>query len=72
MRFDAYSVWCGQWCLVACTTCSRLSMSSPSITDLPVCRSNPLAIGPEVVNLGKSLAILEGDGLRCNSSVFLI
>jgi hypothetical protein len=30
MRFDAYSVWCGQRCQAACTTCSRLSMS-PSI-----------------------------------------
>jgi hypothetical protein len=31
MRFDAYSVWCGQRCQAACTTtCFRLSMS-PSI-----------------------------------------
>jgi hypothetical protein len=31
MRFDVYSVWCGQRCQAACTTYPRFMSMSPSI-----------------------------------------
>jgi hypothetical protein len=54
------------------SSCHLLSTSCSSNRSGEVIRSQKLSIGPEVVNLGSSLEILKGDGLRCNSSVFVI
>jgi hypothetical protein len=69
------SLICLSWVARMVKSVSKLMvwlLTSSRVSEGQVIRSQKLSIGPEVVNLGSSLEILKGDGLRCNSSVFVI